>query len=94
MFTMFTDRDGKYQLIALSECGFRSAGTHDKFMLTEEAHHMFVGESGIQRIVKRTCDLMKQDPNEDARKQGGIDLADDPEIHQFLVQRIRRPLRG
>ena len=43
-------------------------------MLTEEAHHMFVGESGVERIVQRTTELMKQDPNGDARAQGGIPL--------------------
>jgi benzoyl-CoA 2,3-dioxygenase component B len=81
MFTMFTDRDGKYQLIALSECGFDPLARTTKFMLTEEAHHMFVGETGIQRIVQRTCELMKQDPNEDARRQGGLDL---PTIQKFI----------
>jgi benzoyl-CoA 2,3-epoxidase subunit B len=45
-----------------------------RFMLTEEAHHMFVGETGVDRIVQRTAELMKQDPNEDARAQGGIPL--------------------
>ncbi|HET6266746.1 MAG TPA: benzoyl-CoA 2,3-epoxidase subunit BoxB, partial [Acidobacteriota bacterium] len=72
MFTMFTDRDGKYQLLALSESGFDPLARTTKFMLTEEAHHMFVGESGIQRIVHRTCELMKE--NEDVRKLGGIDF--------------------
>ena len=52
-----------------------------KFMLTEEAHHMFVGETGIRRIVERTCELMKQDPNEDPRAQGGIDL---PLIQRYI----------
>ena len=28
-------------------------------MLTEEAHHMFVGETGVGRIVQRTCEAMK-----------------------------------
>ena len=42
---------------------------------------MFVGETGVQRIVKRTCELMKQDPNGDARAQGGIDL---PTIQKYL----------
>jgi len=74
MFTMFTDRDGKYQLLALAESGFDPLARTTRFMLTEEAHHMFVGETGIGRIVKRTCELMKQDKNEDARAQGGIDL--------------------
>jgi benzoyl-CoA 2,3-dioxygenase component B len=74
MFTMFTDRDGKYQLLALAESGFDPLARTTRFMLTEEAHHMFVGETGVGRVVKRACELMKQDPNEDARNQGGIDL--------------------
>jgi len=75
MFTMFTDRDGKYQLLALAESGFDPLSRTTRFMLTEEAHHMFVGETGVGRVIKRACELMKQDPNEDARAQGGIDLA-------------------
>jgi benzoyl-CoA 2,3-epoxidase subunit B len=74
MFTMFTDRDGKYQLLALAESGFDPLSRTTRFMLTEEAHHMFVGETGIGRVVRRACELMRQDPNEDARPQGGIDL--------------------
>jgi benzoyl-CoA 2,3-dioxygenase component B len=74
MFTMFTDRDGKYQLLALAESGFDPLSRTTRFMLTEEAHHMFVGESGVERIVQRTAELMKQDPNEDVRAQGGIPL--------------------
>jgi len=74
MFTMFTDRDGKYQLLALAESGFDPLARTTRFMLTEEAHHMFVGETGVERIVQRSCELMKQDPNEDARAQGGIPL--------------------
>jgi benzoyl-CoA 2,3-dioxygenase component B len=73
MFTMFTDRDGKYQLAALAESGFDPLARTCRFMLTEEAHHMFVGESGIQRVAKRACELMKQ-PGGDVRAQGGIDL--------------------
>jgi benzoyl-CoA 2,3-dioxygenase component B len=72
LFTMFTDRDGKYQLFALSESGFDPLARTTKFMLTEEAHHMFVGETGVDRVVTRTCELMKQG---DVRAQGGIDLA-------------------
>ncbi len=72
MFTFFTDRDGKYQLLALAESAFDPLSRTCRFMLTEEAHHMFVGETGVQRVVSRTADLMK---NGDVRKQGGIDLA-------------------
>src|SRR5438876_694921 len=74
MFTMFTDRDGKYQLLALAESGFDPLSRTTRFMLTEEAHHMFVGETGVERIVARTAELMKADPNEDVRTQGGLPL--------------------
>jgi benzoyl-CoA 2,3-dioxygenase component B len=74
-FTTFTDRDGKYQLAALAESGFDPLSRTTRFMLTEEAHHLFVGETGIRRIVARTAELMREDPNGDARAAGGIDLA-------------------
>jgi benzoyl-CoA 2,3-dioxygenase component B len=74
MFTFFTDRDGKYQLLALAESGFDPLARTTRFMLTEEAHHMFVGETGVARIVRRTAELMKKNPSEDARREGGIDL--------------------
>jgi benzoyl-CoA 2,3-dioxygenase component B len=73
-FTMFTDRDGKYQLAALSESGFDPLARTTQFMLTEEAHHLFVGETGMGRIIQRTAQLQKQDPNGDVRAQGGIDF--------------------
>jgi benzoyl-CoA 2,3-epoxidase subunit B len=70
-FTMFTDRDGKYQLSALAESGFEPLARTCQFMLTEEAHHMFVGDTGIGRVVKRTAQLMKEG---DVRELGGIPL--------------------
>jgi benzoyl-CoA 2,3-dioxygenase component B len=72
-FTMFTDRDGKYQLFALSESGFDPLARTTKFMLTEEAHHMFVGETGVDRVVARTAELMQQ--GKDPRQEGAIDVA-------------------
>ena len=60
MFTMFTDRDGKSQLMSLSESSLDPLARTTRFMLTEEAHHMFVGETGIARILERTCQLMKR----------------------------------
>ncbi len=75
MFTMFTDRDGKYQLLALAESGFDPLSRTTRFMLTEEAHHMFVGETGIRRVVARSAELMRQGKDGDVRGQGGIDLA-------------------
>jgi benzoyl-CoA 2,3-dioxygenase component B len=46
-------------------------------MLTEEAHHMFVGETGIGRIIKRALEVMKEigsDDPESVRKASAIDL--------------------
>ena len=80
MFTTFTDRDGKMQLEALAQSGFDPLSRTCRFMLTEEAHHMFVGATGVQRVIQRTCDAMKEagieDPNDVAavRKLGVIDL--------------------
>jgi len=73
-FTMYTDRDGKYQLAALAESSFDALARTTQFMLTEEAHHLFVGETGVQRIVQRTAELMKEAPGEDVREVGGIPL--------------------
>jgi benzoyl-CoA 2,3-epoxidase subunit B len=72
MFAMFTDRDGKYQLAALAESGFDPLARTTRFMLTEEAHHLFVGETGVDRVVQRTAELMAQ--GKDPRKEGAIPL--------------------
>jgi benzoyl-CoA 2,3-epoxidase subunit B len=77
MFTYFTDRDGKYQLKSLAESGFDPLARTCSFMLTEEAHHMFVGETGITRIVKRTLEEMQKLGSDDPdalRKAGVMDL--------------------
>ena len=58
MFTTFTDRDGKMQLESLAQSGLDPLSRTCRFMLTEEAHHMFVGETGIGRIIQRTCEAM------------------------------------
>jgi benzoyl-CoA 2,3-dioxygenase component B len=84
MFTYFTDRDGKFQLAALAESGFEPLARTTKFMLTEEAHHMFVGESGVARVIQRTCEVMnalRSDDPEKVRAQGAIDL---PTLQRYL----------
>jgi benzoyl-CoA 2,3-dioxygenase component B len=80
MFTYFTDRDGKYQLAALCESGFDPLSRTCRFMLTEEAHHMFVGETGVGRVVQRTCELMREH-GDDVRRHGGVAL---PTVQKYL----------
>ncbi len=80
MFTYFTDRDGKMQLAALAESGFDPLSRSCRFMLTEEAHHLFVGETGVGRTIEATCNAMVKagikDPYdvEAIRKLGVVDL--------------------
>jgi benzoyl-CoA 2,3-epoxidase subunit B len=80
MFTFFTDRDGKMQLESLAQSGFDPLSRTCRFMLTEEAHHMFVGESGVGRVIQRTCEAMIaagiDDPGavEKVRALGVVDL--------------------
>ncbi|MDR2299666.1 MAG: benzoyl-CoA 2,3-epoxidase subunit BoxB [Comamonas sp.] len=84
MFTYFTDRDGKFQLAALAESAFDPLARTTKFMLTEEAHHMFVGESGVSRVLARTCQVMNELKTDDVNKirnAGAIDL---PTIQRYL----------
>jgi len=81
MFTFFTDRDGKYQLASLAESGFDPLSRSCRFMLTEEAHHMFVGETGVQRVIQRACEIMNEFKTDDVRAHGGIDL---PTVQKYI----------
>jgi benzoyl-CoA 2,3-dioxygenase component B len=84
MFTYFTDRDGKFQLCALAESSFDPLARTTKFMLTEEAHHMFVGESGVSRVIQRTCEMMNELKTDDPaalRAAGVIDL---PTVQRYI----------
>ena len=75
MFTYFTDRDGKYQLGTLKESAFDPLSRTCEFMLKEEAHHMFVGTTGVDRVVERTATLMREHDTDDVAPLGGIPLA-------------------
>ena len=81
MFTTFTDRDGKMQLESLANSGWDPLARTTRFMLTEEGHHMFVGRTGVERVIQKTCEIMQQhgvtDPadKEAVRRHGCIDLA-------------------
>jgi len=84
MFTYFTDRDGKFQLCALAESGFDPLSRTCRFMLTEEAHHMFVGESGVSRTIQRTCEVMKQHGIEDPEQLRQLGVIDLPTLQRYL----------
>lgn len=74
MFTYFTDRDGKYQLGTLKESAFDPLSRTCEFMLKEEAHHMFVGTTGIDRVVARTVQVMVENDTDDVVAYGAIPL--------------------
>ncbi|HSG74881.1 MAG TPA: benzoyl-CoA 2,3-epoxidase subunit BoxB [Burkholderiales bacterium] len=83
-FTYFTDRDGKYQLKSLAESAFDPLSRTCRFMLTEEAHHMFVGETGIGRVVKRTLEVMKELGTDDPAKIRAAGAVDLPLLQKYL----------
>ena len=81
MFTFLTDRDGKFQLHSLAESAFDPLARTCRFMLTEEAHHMFVGITGLTRVAQRTCGIMRAHGADDVRRFGVIDL---PTFQKYL----------
>lgn len=78
-FTTFTDRDGKYQLASLAESGFDPLARSTQFMLMEEAFHLAMGETGIQRVLRRTGELMRD--GVDPESVGAIPL---PVIQRYI----------
>ena len=84
MFTYFTDRDGKFQLLALAESGFDPLARTTRFMLMEEAHHMYVGESGVARVIQRTCEVMAQHKTDDPARLRELGVIDLPTIQRYL----------
>jgi benzoyl-CoA 2,3-epoxidase subunit B len=81
MFTYFTDRDGKYQLGTLKESAFDPLSRTCEFMLREEAHHMMVGTTGVDRVVERTAQVMAENDTDDVTAFGAIPL---PVIQKYL----------
>ncbi len=84
MFTYFTDRDGKFQLCALAESAFDPLARTTRFMLTEEAHHMFVGESGVSRVIQRTCQVMNDLKTDDPGRLRAAGVIDLPTLQRYL----------
>ncbi len=84
MFTFFTDRDGKFQLKCLAESAFDPLSRTCHFMLTEEAHHMFVGATGIARVIRRTLEVTREIGSDDPaamRNAGAVDL---PTLQRYM----------
>jgi benzoyl-CoA 2,3-dioxygenase component B len=84
MFTYFTDRDGRFQLKSLAESAFDPLSRSCRFMLAEEAFHMFVGASGITRVIRRTLQVMKELATDDpaaVRNAGAVDL---PTLQRYV----------
>lgn len=74
-WSTFADRDGKFQLHAMSESALDPLARTCRFMLIEEGHHMFVGDDGLTRVVRRTAELMREFDTGDVAPHGGINLA-------------------
>ena len=70
---MFTDRDGKFSW-QLWQRAVLTSGTNHTIHVDGRSASSVCGVTGIERIVQRSAELTKQDPNGDARAQGGIDL--------------------
>ena len=51
-YTMFVDRDGKFQLGMLSTSGFKPLAASMGPMLKEESFHLGTGSNGLRRIIK------------------------------------------
>ena len=93
MFTYFTDRDGKYQLGTLKESAFDPLSRTCEFMLKEEAHHMMVGTTGVDRVVERTAQVMVENDTDDVAALRRDPAAGHPEVPQLPLLRLARPVR-
>ena len=92
-FTYFTDRDGKFQLASLRESVFDPLSRTCDFMLKEEAHHMFVGATGVGRVGAahgRAHEAARHRRHPRVRRHRRGDAAAVPELP---LQRVARPVR-
>jgi benzoyl-CoA 2,3-dioxygenase component B len=53
-------------------------------MLTEEAHHMFIGETGVSRIIQRTCEVMNENKVGDPSSVRALGVIDLETIQRYL----------
>src|SRR5207249_2523950 len=66
------------------ESGFDPLARTCRFMLTEEAHHMFVGDTGVGRIVQRTAEVMAQEKVDDPDRVRALGVIDLPAVQRYL----------
>ena len=88
MWCFLADRDGKYQLLSVSESAFDPLARSTRFMLNEEAHHMFIGHDGLRRVIQRTIDLMRERDTDDVAPYGGINLSTVQRFFNFWAPHI------
>ncbi len=92
-FTYFTDRDGKFQLASLRESAFDPLSRTCDFMLKEEAHHMFVGATGVgpgRATHGRAHEAARHRRHPPVRRRRRGDAAAVPELP---LQRVTRSVR-
>jgi benzoyl-CoA 2,3-dioxygenase component B len=68
----------------LAESGFDPLARTTRFMLMEEAHHMYVGESGVGRVIQRTCEVMVSHRTDDPARLRALGVIDLPTIQRYL----------
>ena len=88
MWCFLADRDGKYQLQSVATSAFDPLARSVQFMLTEEAHHMFIGEDGLRRVIERSLALMREHDTGAIGPHGGIPLATIQRYFNFWAPRI------
>jgi len=72
LWCFLADRDGKYQLSAVRRSAFDPLARTCEFMLMEEPFHLSIGTHGLERIIRRTMQLMQLHDTEDIFPFGGI----------------------
>lgn len=74
IWCVLADRDGKYQLSTVSHGAFDPLARTAAFMLFEEPFHLSIGTQGIERVLRRSAELMQQHDCEDIFPHGGIPI--------------------
>ncbi|MEX0732166.1 MAG: hypothetical protein WED00_03785 [Aquisalimonadaceae bacterium] len=74
IWCFLADRDGKYQLNAVRHAAFDPLARSAAYILFEEPLHLSIGTHGLERVVIRTLELMREHDTDDVFPHGGIPL--------------------